>query len=110
MTLIPHVLSAPLANAVITVPTGQIIRSCTTPNTVALTFDDGPSGYTPQLLDMLQEYGAKATFFMVGEGSQAYPDTIRRMRSEGHQVGSHTYVTSQPPAIRSAQAFCSEEN
>ncbi|GMG11061.1 unnamed protein product [Aspergillus oryzae var. brunneus] len=95
MTLTPHVLSAPLNNAITTVPTGQIIRSCTTPNTVALTFDDGPSGYTPQLLDLLNEYGAKATFFMIGEGSQEYPDTIRRMRSEGHQVGSHTYQIVQ---------------
>ncbi|KNG80268.1 putative chitin deacetylase [Aspergillus nomiae NRRL 13137] len=99
MTLTPHALCAPLDNAVATVPTGQVIRRCTTPNTVALTFDDGPSGYTPQLLDLLDEYGAKATFFMVGEGSQEYPDIIRRMRSEGHQVGSHTLDHANLPSL-----------
>ncbi|KAE8326523.1 hypothetical protein BDV39DRAFT_90669 [Aspergillus sergii] len=103
MTLTPHVLSAPLNNAITTVPTGQIIRSCTIPNTVALTFDDGPSGYTPQLLDLLSEYGAKATFFMIGEGSQAYPDIIQRIRSEGHQVGSHTLDHASLPSLSYGQ-------
>ncbi|KAB8219022.1 hypothetical protein BDV33DRAFT_117661 [Aspergillus novoparasiticus] len=103
MTLTPHVLSAPLNNAITTVPTGQIIRSCTTPNTVALTFDDGPSGYTSQLLDLLSEYGAKATFFMIGEGSQAYPDIIQRIRSEGHQIGSHTMDHASLPSLSYGQ-------
>ncbi|KAE8350291.1 hypothetical protein BDV28DRAFT_139372 [Aspergillus coremiiformis] len=97
MTLTPHVFSAPLNTA--SVPTGQIISSCTTPNTIALTFDDGPSVYTNQLLDLLSEYGARSTFFMIGEGSQSYPDTIKRMRREGHQVGSHTFDHPSLPSL-----------
>ncbi|KAE8380291.1 hypothetical protein BDV26DRAFT_279654 [Aspergillus bertholletiae] len=103
LTGTPHVWSAPLNSAAANVPTGQVITSCTVPNTVALTFDDGPSGFTPQLLDLLKEYGAKATFFMIGEGSQAYPDTIKRMRSEGHQVGSHTIDHASVSSLSSEQ-------
>ena len=47
---------------------GTLIHGCQNPGTIALTFDDGPSQYTPQLLDTLARYGAKATFFIVGSG------------------------------------------
>ncbi|KAB8239482.1 chitin deacetylase [Aspergillus alliaceus] len=81
------------------VATGQVITKCTRPGTVALTFDDGPSVYTNQLLDLLNEYGARSTFFMIGDGSQAYPDVIQRMRREGHQVASHTYDHPSLPSL-----------
>jgi len=59
---------------------------------VALTFDDGPKrGTTDVLLDGLRERGASATFFLVGEQAQYYPDLILRMQQEGHQVGNHTW-------------------
>lgn len=62
---------------------------------VALTFDDGPSPtYTPQYLDVLSRYGAKATFFNLGtqlEGGPEYTDLAKRCADEGHQVASHTY-------------------
>ncbi len=57
----------------------------------ALTFDDGPSRYTPQLLDTLAEYNIPATFFVVGANVERYPGTIRRMLAEGHEVGNHSY-------------------
>lgn len=59
---------------------------------IALTFDDGPkAGTTNLLLDGLKIRGASATFFLVGEQALAYPDLVRRMAEEGHQVGNHTW-------------------
>lgn len=59
---------------------------------IALTFDDGPrQGTTDRLLDGLQERGASATFFLVGEQAQANPELVQRMKREGHQVGNHTW-------------------
>lgn len=57
---------------------------------VALTYDDGPSKYTPQILDCLERYGAKATFFVVGTNVNRYPDTLRRAHSLGMEIGNHT--------------------
>lgn len=59
---------------------------------IALTFDDGPrQGTTDRLLDGLQERGASATFFLVGEQAQANPALVQRMKAEGHQIGNHTW-------------------
>ena len=59
---------------------------------VALTFDDGPKpGTTDVLLDGLRARGAAATFFLIGEQAEQYPDLVRRMQQEGHQVGNHTW-------------------
>lgn len=59
---------------------------------IALTFDDGPHPYyTEQLLDGLQERGAKATFFLLGKQAEAYPELVLRMQAEGHLIGNHTY-------------------
>ncbi len=62
---------------------------------VALTFDDGPGEGTEGLLDGLKERNAKATFFVVGEKVEQYPDTIQRMKEEGHLIGNHTYTHVQ---------------
>lgn len=77
------------------VPVGSIIRSCTTPGVVALTFDDGPYIYTSAILDALRDTGAKATFFINGDnwGNILNPDNqaiVQRTLAEGHQIGSHT--------------------
>lgn len=65
---------------------------------IALTFDDGPSGVTPRILDSLEAHAARATFYMVGDRMSSYPDTIRRMVALGCEVGNHTwnhtYLTS----------------
>jgi peptidoglycan/xylan/chitin deacetylase (PgdA/CDA1 family) len=58
---------------------------------VALTFDDGPHATnTPRLLDLLKERNVKATFFLVGTNVEAYPDIVKRIVSEGHEVASHS--------------------
>ncbi|MFB5760909.1 polysaccharide deacetylase family protein [Paenibacillus medicaginis] len=67
-------------------------RKGTTKNQVAFTFDDGPHPqYTPELLDLLQEYQVKATFFVLGSQAELHPDLIRRIHGEGHQIGIHNY-------------------
>lgn len=63
---------------------------------IAITFDDGPHPYyTEQLLDGLQERGAKATFFLMGKQAEAYPELVLRMQAEGHLIGNHTYSHMQ---------------
>ena len=58
---------------------------------VALTFDDGPTPeYTPQVLDLLAQYGVKATFCTIGNQVIAYPDLTRRILAEGHRLCDHT--------------------
>lgn len=59
---------------------------------VALTFDDGPDPKTtPQALDILKKYGAKATFFMVGQNIDGNEAIVKRVHNEGHQIGIHTW-------------------
>ena len=58
---------------------------------MALTLDDGPSGLTPGILDALRDRHAAATFFMLGRNAQNYPDTVRRVSAEGHEIGNHTW-------------------
>jgi len=59
---------------------------------VYLTFDDGPiPEATPFILDTLDRFNAKATFFMVGENAVKYPHLLEEVRRRGHQVGNHTY-------------------
>lgn len=58
---------------------------------VALTFDDGPSGnVTPKLLKLLEKYDAKATFFVVGEMAETYPEILKDILDAGHTLGLHT--------------------
>ena len=57
---------------------------------VALTFDDGPSRWTPLVLDLLREYEARATFFVIGARVREHPDLVKRIVAEGHELGSHT--------------------
>ncbi|WP_017556917.1 polysaccharide deacetylase family protein [Nocardiopsis baichengensis] len=65
---------------------------CSDPDSkcVALTFDDGPGGRTPELLDTLAEHDAKATFFVTGEPVREHPRTVRREYAEGHEIANHT--------------------
>lgn len=58
---------------------------------VALTFDDGPDPrYTPRILEVLHNHQVKATFFVVGEMAQKYPELVRQILAEGHQIGVHS--------------------
>lgn len=69
---------------------------------IALTFDDGPGGYTEMLLDGLAEYNAKATFFVIGSKAEKKPEIVMRASDEGHLIGNHTYshprLTLKSPA------------
>jgi len=59
---------------------------------IALTFDDGPwDGSTEQILDILKENGAKATFYTIGEQISSHSDQIARMANEGHEIATHTW-------------------
>lgn len=58
---------------------------------LALTFDDGPHPqYTPRLLDVLKQRNVKATFYVVGTNAKRYPEIMRRIVAEGHEIGNHT--------------------
>lgn len=60
-------------------------------NTVYLTFDDGPSKRTAEILEILKGYDIQATFFIIGKEGKVQPDLIKRMSEEGHAIGIHTY-------------------
>ena len=62
---------------------------------IALTFDDGPHpSQTHQILEILDHYGVKATFFMIGVNVENYPDAAKEVIARGHEVGNHTYSHS----------------
>lgn len=57
-----------------------------------LTFDDGPiAQVTPWVLEILQQYDAKASFFCIGDNVQKHPDVFHQVISDGHSIGNHTY-------------------
>ncbi|MEJ8555433.1 polysaccharide deacetylase family protein [Tepidibacter sp. Z1-5] len=59
---------------------------------IAITFDDGPHPrYTPKILDLLKKYEVKATFFVLGKHVEFYPEPLKRIKAEGHEIGNHTY-------------------
>lgn len=59
---------------------------------VALTFDDGPNPpYTDQILDILNEAGIEATFFVCGANVRRYPEVVKKIAKENHLVGNHTF-------------------
>jgi peptidoglycan/xylan/chitin deacetylase (PgdA/CDA1 family) len=63
---------------------------------IALTFDDGPSAWTPHILDLLRRYGGRATFFVLGESIAGREDVLRRAAAEGSEIGNHTYSHEHP--------------
>jgi len=62
---------------------------------IALTFDDGPSVYTLEILELLKKYNAKATFFCIGKNIETHPEILQKVISEGHLVGNHSYSHSK---------------
>ena len=82
--------------ALMTIKWGEVLpadAAVSIPETkyVALTFDDGPRrGTTDRLLDGLAQRGVPVTFFLIGQQIEYFPELVRRMAAEGHQVGSHT--------------------
>ena len=72
---------------------------------VYLTFDDGPSVNTEELLDILAEYDVKATFFVTGKDKEKYADTYRRIVEEGHTLGMHSYSHEYSTIYASLESF-----
>jgi cellulose synthase/poly-beta-1,6-N-acetylglucosamine synthase-like glycosyltransferase/peptidoglycan/xylan/chitin deacetylase (PgdA/CDA1 family)/spore germination protein YaaH len=58
---------------------------------MAITFDDGPSEYTPRVLDTLKQKQVPATFFVIGVNAEDFPSMIQREYADGHTIGNHTY-------------------
>lgn len=74
-----------------------------------LTFDDGPSTkVTPQILDILANYGAKATFFEVGKYIENNPDMAKRVHDEGHLIANHSYSHDYDALYASEESFKNE--
>ncbi len=72
------------------------------PERVALSFDDGPDPlWTPAVLDILQGAGVKAAFFVTGQNANAYPELVRRIVAEGHEIGNHSF--SHPDLAESSR-------
>ncbi|MEU5668338.1 polysaccharide deacetylase family protein [Streptomyces longwoodensis] len=84
------------------------------PRGVNITIDDGPDPrWTPQVLDVLREYGVKATFCMVGTQAQAHPDLVKRVVAEGHRLCDHsvshdTTMDKQSEAYQKQQVLDAE--
>ncbi|MGB4758718.1 MAG: polysaccharide deacetylase family protein [Candidatus Saccharimonadales bacterium] len=64
---------------------------CTIRKCIALTFDDGPNSVTPRLLDILKTNNTRASFFVIGRQIAGHETIIKRMQSEGHDIGNHTW-------------------
>jgi peptidoglycan-N-acetylglucosamine deacetylase len=65
---------------------------------ILLTFDDGPDpAVTPAVLDLLETFSARAVFFVVGRKAAESPETLRRIRAQGHLVGNHSFQHRRPP-------------
>ncbi len=72
---------------------------------VYLTFDDGPSTYTDDILDILAEYDVKASFFVCGKPDAKYTDLYKRIVSEGHTLGMHSYSHKYSEIYQSLESF-----
>lgn len=81
---IPEGVTQGGATTITRVPTDQPV--------VAMTFDDGPhQSLTPQLLDILAARNIRATFYLIGRRVALYPELVRRIAAEGHEIGNHTW-------------------
>jgi glycosyltransferase involved in cell wall biosynthesis/peptidoglycan/xylan/chitin deacetylase (PgdA/CDA1 family) len=82
-----------------------LVRGRKQSKSVSLTFDDGPHPeHTPRLLDMLKRHAIQATFFVVGRRVQAYPDLVRRIAAEGHDVANHSFFHSELDLLSASEA------
>lgn len=87
---------------------GRTLRITGDRSTLALTFDDGPNPTaTPGLLDLLERYGARATFFLMGQHVRAFPELTREIAARGHVIGNHT--ETHPSLIFMSGAKLQEE-
>ena len=93
---------------------GGAIWRTNSPRKLALTFDDGPNpSITPRLLDLLDRYNAKATFFLIGRFVRECPDLVKETAARGHSVGNHTethpnLLWSSPTRVRIELRLCQD--
>ena len=71
---------------------------------IALTFDDGPGPFTPQILDLLKEHHARATFFMEGDQIPSYPQYAKAVADAGMEIGNHTWSHPDFHKVKEAPA------
>ncbi|MGW0971222.1 polysaccharide deacetylase family protein [Streptomyces sp. NPDC002516] len=83
------------------VPSGQV--DCRKAKCIALTFDGNPGEPTDRLMDLLKEYKASSTFFLEGRRIHEFPDVVRRMAREGHEIGDHTWTHAVLTDVSDAQ-------
>lgn len=90
---------------ILCVKTKSVNTSATdTTRKIAITFDDGPSKYTDQIIDIFNKYNSKATFFVLGENAIKYPDLLVKMRNTGHEIGNHTFSHQKLNSITKNEA------
>lgn len=85
---------------------GTPLRKIPSPNAVYLSFDDGPDPeLSPRVLDLLREYGVKATFFVIAQKAEKYPQIIQRIQREGHGIGNHSLDHHYSPFFKGPKAL-----
>ncbi|MCR4694239.1 MAG: polysaccharide deacetylase [Pseudobutyrivibrio sp.] len=77
---------------------------------VYLTFDDGPSSNTDEILDILDDYNVKASFFVIGKDVEEYGDDYKRIVEEGHTIGMHSFSHNYSNIYDSEEAFIADYN
>ena len=77
---------------------------------VYLTFDDGPSHNTERILDILDEYNVKATFFTIGNEAEEFVDVYKRIIEDGHSLGMHSYSHKYSEIYKSVETFDADFN
>jgi peptidoglycan/xylan/chitin deacetylase (PgdA/CDA1 family) len=85
----------------------SVYHGCRDRRSIALTFDDGPSEGTNQLLDILNQYRTPATFFVCGKNVQRLPGVAQAVAAGGHEIGNHTY--SHPALYLRTSRFIDDE-
>lgn len=77
-------------------------------NEIAITFDDGPTEFTSEILKLLDEYEAKATFFCTGKQIEKHPEFFRKIIDNGHEIGNHSYNHSNSTGFLSTEKMLEE--
>lgn len=78
-------------------------------NLVSITFDDGPNvDFTPKILSLLNEYDAKATFFLIGKNAEENPELVKQILQDGHSIGNHSYSHPKNFGFFSSEKIVSE--
>ena len=94
----------PLPKAAAAGPSTVITQGSSSLKEVALTFDDGPSTFTPQVLSTLSQFNVKATFFLWGQHVQQFPSLAQQALAAGHAIGNHTWSHPDLTTLSSSAA------